>query len=294
MNMVKKIFRFLYLFFEKLQKSHVSAYAAQAAYFTVLSGIPLLMMLLALIQYTPLTKSVLLEMLSSVVPSVIMPFIMAITEEVYTKSMTLISVTAIVAFWSASRGVLAITVGFNTIYDVEETRNYFVLRFRSAVVTLLMLIAIIFAMMLIVFSEQRLDFLGETFPVVDMITDALSKSRFLLVFLVELLMFMLIYKFVPNRKSHLVWQIPGAIFTAVGWSGFSYFFSAYVDQFSNMSYMYGSLTTVIIFMLWLYACMFMLLVGAGINSFVECYPQWRHWNKYMKNQEYLKERKEEK
>lgn len=273
---------------EKIQKSHVSAYAAQAAYFTVLSGIPLLMMLLALIQYTPLTKSALLEMLSSVVPSILMPFIMAITEEVYTKSVTLVSITAIVAFWSAARGVLAITVGFNTIYDVEETRNYFVLRFRSGVVTLLMMIAIIFAMMLIVFSEQRLEFLGEKIPVIDMAADALQHSRYILVFLVELLMFMLIYKFVPNRKAHLVWQIPGAVFTAVGWSGFSYFFSAYVDRFSNMSYMYGSLTTVIIFMLWLYSCMFILLIGAGINSFAECYPQWYRWNHYMKNQEYLK------
>lgn len=288
MKLIKDVIRFIILFGEKLQKSHISAYAAQAAFFTVLSGIPLLMMLLALIQYTPLTKSVLLEMLSSVVPSVIMPFIVAITEEVYTKSVTLISITAIVAIWSASRGILAITGGFNTIYNVEETRNYFVLRFRSTVYTLLMLIAIIFAMMLIVFSEQRLEFLGENFPVVQMITEAIEESRFLVTFIVELLMFMLIYKFVPNRKSHLVWQIPGAVFTAVGWSVFSYGFSAYVDQFSNMTYMYGSLTTVIVFMLWLYACMFMLLVGAGINSFVECYPQWHHWKKYMKNQEYKK------
>lgn len=295
MKTMKKLFRLIFLFVDKLQKSHIGAYAAQAAYFTVLSGIPLLMMMLALIQYTPLTKSVLLKMLSSVLPSVVMPLILAITEEVYTKSVALISVTAIVAFWSASRSMLAITGGFNTIYDVEETRNYFVLRFRSAVYTLLMLMAIVFAMLLIVFSEQRLDYLGENFPVVALLTQAMEETRFLLVFFVELLMFMLIYKFVPNRKSHLLWQIPGAIFTAVGWSGFSYFFSIYVDHFSNMSYMYGSLTTVIIFMLWLYSCMFMLLIGAGINSFVECYPQWRMWNKYMRNQEYLKEsNKEEK
>ena len=34
--------------------------------------------------------------------------------------------------------------------------------------------------------------------------------------------------------------------------------------------------------------MYMLMIGAGINSVVECYPQWYHWKKYMKNQEYNK------
>lgn len=246
------------------------------------------MMLLALIQYTSLTKSALLKFMESFVPTVIMPFIVAVTEEVYTKSITLISVTAVVAMWSAARGILAITSGFNCIYRCEETRNYFVLRIRSSAYTLLMLVAVVFAMLLIVFSEQRLEFLGNNFPVVKILVDALGEIRYMLVLLVELLMFMLMYKLLPNRQGHLFWQIPGALFAAVGWSGFSYFFSTYVDRFSNMSYMYGSLTTVIVFMLWLYFCMYILLLGAGINSCMESYPRWRKWEKYMKNQEYLK------
>lgn len=288
MNYLKKIFRLIFVFIDKLQKAHIGAYAAQAAYFTVLSGIPLLMLLLALIQYTPLTKGMLLEMFSSVVPSILMPFIVAIMEEVYTKSVTLISVTAVVAFWSAARGVLAITCGFNNIYNIRETRNYFVLRLRSSVYTFFLLIAVVFAMMLIVFSEQRLEFLGENFPVIKMMTDGLKEIRFVLVFIVEFLMFIIIYKLMPNRKGSLFLQIPGALFAATGWSGFSYFFSAYVDKFSNMSYMYGSLTTVIVFMLWIYFLMYILLLGAGINACVEKYPQWRKWDKYMRNQEYLK------
>lgn len=283
MSLIKKIVRFIFLFIDKLQKAHIGAYAAQAAYFTVLSGIPLLMMLLALIQYTPLTKSVLLEMLDSFLPSVIMPFIIAIMDEVYTKSVTLISITAIIALWSAARSMLAITTGCNNIYGVRETRNYFVLRFRSALHTLLLLIAVTVAMLLFVFSEQRLAFLAEKFVFVDMIVNAIGKIRFLLVLLVEFLMFLFLYKFVPNRKGKLGWQVPGALFAALGWSGFSYCFSIYVGGFSNMSYMYGSLTTIIIFMLWLYSCMYILLIGAGINACIERYPRWRKWEKVRRN-----------
>lgn len=289
----KNFMRFIMMFIDKLQQAHIGAYAAQAAYFTVLSGIPLLMLLLAVVQYTPLTKEVLLDFFDSFVPSILMPFIGAITDEVYTKSVALISVTAIVATWSGARGVLAITGGFNSIYGIKETRNYFVLRFRSSLTTLLLLIAVVFGMLLVVFSEKRIDLLAETFPVIEVIVQVLGKLRYFLVILVELIMFTLIYKLVPNRKGKLGWQIPGALFAAVGWSGFSYFFSKYVGGFSNMSYMYGSLTTVIVFMLWLYFCMYILLIGAGINACVERYPRWRKWEKYMKNREYLKKEESE-
>ncbi|MCI8373653.1 MAG: YihY/virulence factor BrkB family protein [Lachnospiraceae bacterium] len=282
---MKKIVRFIFLFIDKLQKAHIGAYAAQAAYFIVLSGIPLLMMLLALIQYTPLTKSMLLEMFSSFLPSVLMPFIIAVMDEVYTKSVTLISITAIIAFWSGARGMLAITAGCNNIYGVKETRNYFILRLRSAVHTLILLVAVIVAMLLFVFSEQRLDFLAERFVVVDVIMNAVGKVRFLMALAIELCIFLFIYKLVPNRKGKLGWQIPGALFAAVGWSGFSYFYSIYVGGFSNMSYMYGSLTTIIIFMLWIYTCMYILLIGAGINACIERYPRWRKWEKIRKKEE---------
>ena len=285
MNAIKRVVRFIFMFIDKLQRAHIAAYASQAAYFTVLSGIPLLMMLLALVQYTPITKSSLLELLSSVLPSVLMPFVTGLTEELYTKSVALISVTAIVAFWSAARCVLAMTAGFNSIYGRRETRNYFVLRIRAAFQVLLFLIAVVFAMVLIVFSEQRLNFLAETFPMLETLIKGIGNVRFVLVILVELLTFMFIYKFLPNRKGRLQWQIPGALFAAVGWSGFSFFFSAYIGGFSNMSYMYGSLTTMIVFMLWVYTCMYILLIGAQINACVEKYPRWRKWERFRKNRE---------
>lgn len=279
MRLVKRFFQFIMRFMDKLQKAHIGAYSAQAAFFLMLSGIPLMMLFLALIQYTPMTKSAFLEFLDSVFPSVVMPFVLKVTEEVYTKSLTLISVSAIITIWSAARAVLSITYGINSIFGITETRNYFVLRFRAALQTVFFLVAIIFAILLIVFSEQRLEFLANRFPVVSSLMYFIGNIRFVLVFAVELLAFMFIYKLLPNRKGNLAWQIPGALFAAIGWSAFSSVFSIYIGGFSNMSYMYGSLTTVIVFMLWLYFCMYILLIGAGISACVERYPRLRKWEK---------------
>ena len=56
---------------------------------------------------------------------------------------------------------------------------------------------------------------------------------------------------------------------AVGWSVFSYFFSLYFELFPNFSNMYGSLTALIMLMLWLYICMNLVLYGAEINAYFE-------------------------
>ena len=69
----------------------------------------------------------------------------------------------------------------------------------------------------------------------------------------------------PNRKSHIFRELPGAIITAGGWLLFSYLFSYYIDNMGNYSYTYGSLAALAICMLWLYFCMYILFIGAEIN-----------------------------
>ena len=78
----------------------------------------------------------------------------------------------------------------------------------------------------------------------------------------------MMYKFLPNRKATLKSQLPGAVISAVAWSVFSLCFSIYLDLFS-VANMYGSLTTLIMIMLWMYFCMFIFLLGAEINAYFE-------------------------
>ena len=61
-------------------------------------------------------------------------------------------------------------------------------------------------------------------------------------------------------------HVPGAVLSAAGWMVFSYAFSMYIDKFSGFSNMYGSLTTLILIMLWLYFGMYITLIGAEFNQ----------------------------
>ena len=82
---------------------------------------------------------------------------------------------------------------------------------------------------------------------------------------------LLIYKFLPNRKDLFRKQIPGAIFTAIGWLVISWVFSVYLDIFKGFSDMYGSLTTIVLIMLWLYFCMYIMMMAVEFNVFLEAY-----------------------
>ena len=77
------------------------------------------------------------------------------------------------------------------------------------------------------------------------------------------------YKYVPNHKVQFKTQIPGALFSAFGWYLLSYFFSMYLRIFTNFSVVYGNLTSLILLMIWVYWCMYTILVGAEINAWMD-------------------------
>ncbi|MBQ2801330.1 MAG: YihY/virulence factor BrkB family protein [Lachnospiraceae bacterium] len=263
---ILKIYQKMQSFTNELNEKHVSAYAAKTAYFIMLSFIPILMLLFTLLQFTPLHKADVLSLFVGVFPSSIDPLVISIVDEIYGKSGTLISISAIIVLWTAGKGITAIIQGLNSVFDVKETRNYLVLRIYGAFYTVLMILAILLLLVLVVFGNKiQTNFLSNI-PLIGSITGAILKKRYVISICLLVLIFAVIYHFMPNTRIRFKYQLPGAVFTAASWSAFSFGFSVYVDYFSNMSNMYGSLTTIIIVMLWLYMCMYIMLIGAVING----------------------------
>lgn len=269
MRSIITIYRMVREFLNRMRTDHVAAYAAQAAYFTMLSFIPIIMLLLALLTYTPVNQAMILRLFSENVPDAVYPMIMNVLNDVYRRSNSMIPVTAVVTAWSAGRGVLALTTGFNCIYEVNETRGYVRLRIRSTIYTVLFIVAVVLSLSVMVFGNPIHELFQSKIPFLGHITGIIISFRTMLMLGVLVLFFMIIYRFLPNRKAAFLLQAPGAMFTAAAWSGFSFFFSLYVDRFANYSRIYGSLTTLIIAMLWLYACMYIVMIGAAINSYYE-------------------------
>lgn len=260
-----KIFKFI----DRLGEDHVGAYAAQSAFFLVLSFIPIILLLLTLVQYTPVTKADVMSAAYEVFPVTIRTTIVSIINEVYNQSRAIIPVTALVAIWSAGRGTMAITNGLNCIHKQRETRNYLFVRIRAAFHTVLLIVAIVLSLLILGFGNSISLLVNEYIPVIQYITDFIIEIRTIAILCVLMVFSVCVYRFLPNKRGKIRSQIPGAIFTAFGWTLASFFISIYMDIFKGFSNMYGSLTTIVLIMLWFYFCMYILLIGGEINVLIQ-------------------------
>ncbi len=261
---LRELINWLMGFKDQLKRNHVDVYSASAAFFIFVSIIPFLLVLLTLIPYTPITKSDLLAAIVELLPSEMDALGINIIDELYGKSSAILSISAVAAIWSAARGVQAITKGLNEISGIEETRNYFVMRIWSAFYTLFMIVALVVMLVGGVFG-RHIRYLAERyfyeFPVS---IKAIFSYRDIIMIAVLFFLFLFFYTVLPAQKMKIKRQVPGAIFAAIGWWVFSGLFSVYTMHYNSYS-MYGSLATVIIMMLWLYAGMYIMFLGAQIN-----------------------------
>mgnify|MGYP000897813397 CR=1 FL=1 len=270
--MISEIYLIIKGFSNRLKDDKISAFSAQAAFFLIMSIVPFLSLLLTLIKYLPISQTMLMDTVLEVIPVPFEPLVTTILEELFLKSNgAIISVSVLVAVWSAAKGVLAIVRGLQAVYHVEEKRNYFILRFISAVYTIIFVTAIILTLLLLVFSNQIYHALRKDFPVAADFISIFIKQKFILSMCLLTLFFLFVYKLVRKARTSFINLIPGALISSISWIIFSYVFSIYIDKFSDFSYTYGSLTTIVLLMLWVYFCMYLLFIGAEINSYFQTY-----------------------
>lgn len=267
--MFKALFKLITAFVKKTQNDNLSAFAAESTLFVVISFFPFVMFLLTLLQYLPFSEDVLTEVVGRFVPTVISGYIFKLIDELYNSStVTLLSVTIVATLWTASRGMMSVYRGLNSIYRTNETRNFFILRFKAMFYTIVFAVLLILLLGVFVFGNTIINWINVHFP----LATALNRYAVLVMSLrnivtmaVLFIVFMVMYKFMPNRKTKLLYEIPGALLSALFWVVYSYLYSFFINNLGNMSTTYGSLTAIVLAVFWLYACMSIVLVGAELN-----------------------------
>ena len=250
----------------RMQKKNIAAYAGSTAFFLILSLIPLLIMLSSLLPYTTFTEEDLIRVLADITPDFADDLISGLINEAYQRSIAVFSLSALVTIWSGALGMLAIIRGLNAIYDVDERRNYFYLRFIAAIYTIVMILVVLIMLAIMVFGDIVKHIIIRMVPYSAEVMAFIVNFKFVLVIGIALLFFALIYTYVPSAKMKFVYQLPGAVFSAVVWYVFSWIFSVYVQETDNYS-VYGSLATPVVVMFWLYFCIYIFMIGAFINRF---------------------------
>lgn len=275
---MKRLIEVIRSFTDTLRKDNISSYAASSAYFFMLSFIPLIMLFVSFINYTDITREQILRFTSDFFPEIIHLIISAVISEVYDRSTASISFSALFTLWSAGKAIMAFKNGMHSIAQIKSKKNYFFLRLSGAFDTIVFVLIIIVSLILVVSGEkiESSEYVKKFFS--SGLAGSVMHFRKVIIFFVSMFIFLISYKIIPDwEKSELIKSgkikfselLPGALFSAFGWYGYSFVFSLYMKYSRGFANMYGSMSILTGVMLWLYGSMYLVLLGLEVNVFLK-------------------------
>lgn len=286
---LKTIYEIGYSFVRKVKFDHVSSFAGHAALFLLMSIFPMAMFCISIFSYLPIDIGRLTQYLLTIIPEGSLPLVNQILAEAYAGSTTIMtSFTMLVMLFCASKGVYAVIIGMNAVYGIRETRGTMLLYALAAAYVVIFFAAIGLMMILIVLGNNIFNWLLQFVPGMIAFDSLFRYGKYLCMLVFLLVFFLLVYMNVPDRRSKIRYEFFGALFSTVAWLAYSWAFSYYISNFANYSVTYGSLATVVIFILWLYGTMNIVFVGAEINVVLRKFAEYGY--NYKRAYEYYKDK----
>lgn len=243
-------------FSKKFDRDSIGSFAAESSFWIIIAFIPFTLFILTLMQTIRIEDVSLLFAFIRLLPAPIERLLSSLFSELKPPS-GLLSMTAILCVWSASNGTQAMIKGIYSVFDVKRRRNIIKLRLMALLYTVMLAVALTLGLGLFLIARLLKDKLK--------LHSFLSVPLFTLMpvagFIVLLLLFWMLFWLVPRKRVSARFAFIGAAVSSAGWCLFSFFFSIFVENFSNYATVYGSLAAIIILMMWLYFCMFILFIG---------------------------------
>ena len=179
----------------------------------------------------------------------------------------------IAAIWSASVGISAIQDSLNAVYNIEDSRSYFVARLEAIGLTMVLIVVVTLGLASLLLGDYFSNLADHHIPEIllrQMAISAMHIASWTISSALLALTFAVLYYWAPDiKKRRWHWLTPGGAIGILGWLLASMGFRVYLHFFNTYSVTYGSLGAVIILLMWFYITGLMLLLGAEINSEIE-------------------------
>lgn len=258
-------------FFGGMGSRRITTYSAACAYYLFMSLVPVIMLLVSVLQYTPLTRDVVLEAVADYVPESLYEIVDYIVTSIYNGGRVALTVSILLTLWSASACMKALLRGMDSVYDAERREDYLRFSLRACFYMVIFVFILLLSFFVMVYGGQILDMIEDSMPAnhsLDFLFTLAKHLRFLIILALLALVFSLLYKWMPAKNLKYRRQLPGAVFSAVVWAAFSFIFSFYISL-SDKFGAYGYIGTIMVAMIWIFYCFYFLLMGGFINHYIE-------------------------
>lgn len=247
----------------KAQRDQANDLAATIAFWSFFSIFPLLIAILAVAGHflrSEELKERIFEAITNLLPGsadLVQQNIEAMVS--YRGTMSLVAIVGLL--WSASKVFGAITRAVNRALGAKPRRSYLMARLRyflmAVAVAILTVVAIATTVAMEIVTDA--DFLAR-FGLAPIELPRITGNA--LSFVLILLIFALIYKVTPYVEVRWSHVLPGAILAAVLFELGKKGFVLYLDRVAHLEAIYGSLSSIIVLLLWLYLSALFLIYGA--------------------------------
>jgi membrane protein len=260
---------------QKVLAHDLAQLSAALTYYTVLSLLPALLVMVSLLGMVGLSSDAvhtLLDTLGELGATWAADAVSAALDSVTSSenSGTVFTVSLVFSLWAASAYVGSFMAASDRIYEITDRRPFWTgLPLRVGLALLLLVLLSVTAAVVTLVG-----------PIGAWIADATGIGtgplrlwtwvKWPLLVVLGLLLFAVLYTFTPSRRPpRLWWQLPGAAVGVALWLAGSAGFSFYLDNFARYNRVYGTLATAVVFLVWAWLMNIALLVGAEVNREVE-------------------------
>ncbi|MBC1891788.1 YihY/virulence factor BrkB family protein [Listeria booriae] len=256
------------------KNARITSHAAQLTFYILLSILPMMLVFGNLIPLLPIPKEEIYDTLQTFMPPEVYDILHPVIESMLTNaSGTAISLGLITAIWSASKCFSALQEVLNIVYQAPDRKNFIVTRIMSFLMMLVIIVVLGAVVFVFAFGEQIVTFLQDQLDLkLDALAD-LGATKWFITPIFLFILFLIIYWLVPNVKWKIRKSVIGALFATIGWLAATELLSAYVSFQGDKILGFGSLSIMIVIMLWLYFVSIILLLGAFINVIIDSYKQ---------------------
>ena len=267
--MLKKSFVFLIKLMSKMKDDNIVALSAQFSYYIILGIFPFLILAISILCNYSYYIFYLLNSVESILPTDVFNIVSSVVKNsVGSCSKPYFSASIIVILWSATAGSATIINGINRAYGFTVRNKYLFMRIEGIIFALALMITMQIIFALIVLGSEIVSFLQQIILFSDFTFSIIHVFRYALPILLLFLVISAAYKFLTYEKVSYSFVIPGAVASTIGFVSGSMVYSNYISTKAKYyNSIYGNLSGLIIFLIWIFILSIIFLTGAEINYF---------------------------
>ncbi len=256
---------------EELQKDNLPTRANSVAFSFFLSIFPFIIFVLPLLSYTPLAETAITqfeESMDGVFPSSAKQYLLGIVSNIRSEgSFGLQGTGFLLSIFFASSGMLTLMYGFDKSYDQSfKSRGYLKKRLIAVVLTILFAAIVFASLVLIVLGGQFLSYLANTFDLTTSTSLLISLLKWIMIVFLFYSVITFIYRYGPSTYRPLRWINIGATLATLLSISFSVGFSYFINHFGRYNEIYGTVSALIVLLIWLQLNAFIVLAGFELNT----------------------------